>query len=286
MEIFDEQNQRDYNIALDRLNTAKSKSNNYDQTSAYFAALSEEFDTIAQLFRSLPGSHVAKAQIEVCENYSKLCEENRIHRQNEENEQLYRNTLDSLNTARQKININKQKAEDFSELGKELTAIKQVFQSLPNSFDVKAQIEECENCRKLCEEKRQRKVKAEIRKSKNKGVLKKIKQSRFILCIIDGIIGFTIGGCIWKIANPDWMSYLISYTITNEVFGAILGVFVSFGDDIIKSVRRGVISFAIVFAFSIFSHTMSFFYGAFLGAIGGAIIGTLSGTLYYIQQKR
>jgi uncharacterized membrane protein len=168
MENFNEQNQRDYNSALARLNTAKSNINNGEQTSAGFVALSAELDSIAQAFRSLPSTNVVKAQIEVCENYRKLCEENRINRQNEEYVQNHRSALDKLNTAKQKIKTHNQKTEYFTELSNEFVAIEQVFRSLPSPFDVKAQIEECLNCRKLCEEKRQRKAEAELRKKETK----------------------------------------------------------------------------------------------------------------------
>jgi hypothetical protein len=75
--------------------------------------------------------------------------EERARRQNEENKRNYRNALDRLSTA----NTNQEgakTADEYGKLAEEFVCIATLFKSLPSSFDVKAQIEACDNSRKVC----------------------------------------------------------------------------------------------------------------------------------------
>jgi len=62
-------------------------------------------------------------------------------------------TLSRFNSAKAKIPIMRT-ADEYGNLDKEFANIEQVFKSLPDSLGVQAQIEECETCRKQCEEKK------------------------------------------------------------------------------------------------------------------------------------
>ncbi|GHU84004.1 hypothetical protein FACS189473_0030 [Spirochaetia bacterium] len=95
-------------------------------------------------------------------------QEDRTRRENEQNQLKHRNALARLSTAKSEIRKNRKKSAHFEALSGEFDSIAQVFRSLPGSFDVKAQIEECVNCRKQCKAKLQHKAKAGTGKSKTK----------------------------------------------------------------------------------------------------------------------
>jgi hypothetical protein len=87
-------------------------------------------------------------------NKKKKEEEERIRLQNERKKRDYERALADLDEAKPKVNASFQTSKDFVLLSEKFSRIAQVLQSLSGSFEVQAQIEECENCRKQCEEKR------------------------------------------------------------------------------------------------------------------------------------
>jgi len=147
--------------ALSRFNTAKEKMPNA-RTADEYGNLAKEFSNIRQVLKSLPSSFNVQVQIiEECESYHKQCEE-------KENQYKHDEALSRLSTAKEKM-PNMQTADEYGYLTKEFASIGKAFESISNSFDVKVQIDECENYRKQCEEKeqaiqRQEKIKRNIRK--------------------------------------------------------------------------------------------------------------------------
>ena len=183
--LQNEKNKRDYERALADLPEAKSRINTA-QTSTDFAQLSDKFSRIAQVLKSLPSSFgIQQVQIEECENYRKQCEEQKNQHKKDE-------TLSLLNTAKVKIPT-MQTADEYGNLAREFASIGEAFKSLPSSFGVQAQIEECENCRKQCMHEVERinnKRKAAIRFRRILAVIIQIVASilSFVFFIDSGIV--------------------------------------------------------------------------------------------------
>jgi len=204
-----EQKKRDYERALADIREAKSKMN-AAQTSANFAQTSEEFSRIAQVLKSLAGSFGVQEHIEECNNCRKNCEEKENHYKKEE-------TLSWFKITKEK-NPTKQTSNEYSYLAGEFHNIAQVLESLPVSFGVQAQIEECEKLYKQFEEKKQIKQRYE-------------KRERIIKEVIFSFLYFTI--VVGLLIVDYHFRLFLSFSLGSEtrivvgviiaIFGAIIG---------------------------------------------------------------
>jgi len=171
---------------LAKFDTAKAKMPTM-QTSYEYNDLAKNFVSIGQAFKSLPGLFDVQAQIEECETCSKQCEEKKNQCKKDE-------TLSSFNTAKAQIPTI-QTSKGYDDLAKNFAGIGFDLKSLPGSFDVQAQIEECETLRKQCVEKEnqlkaeeeQRRQEEEARKAKE-AAKKKAREKRKKLITIFAII--------------------------------------------------------------------------------------------------
>jgi len=132
----------------------------------------------------------------------------------------YDEALSRLNKAKEKM-PNMKTANDCSKLATEFSSIEQIFYSLPSSFNVKAQIEECENCRKQCEEKRQEKQRHEDKIEKIKKIPWIILRF-FIGIIIGGILAVILGVIFGSIVRSTWT--LLGICIIGMIIGIIIAM--------------------------------------------------------------
>jgi hypothetical protein len=179
---------------LSNFNTAKAKMPNM-QTSDEYSDLATEFTNIGLDFKSLPSSFGVQAQIEECENYHKQCE-----------------ALFRFNEAKAKISTSLT-ADEYGKLERELASIGTALKSLPDSFGVQAQIEECDNCQTQCYNKRQAKQRSE----KTKKLLVKMGKFATVAAVLALIITFIIyraTGSFFKFQQTPYQSSYKTTTIT------------------------------------------------------------------------
>jgi uncharacterized protein YqcC (DUF446 family) len=250
---------------ITQFNTAKAKLKNV-QTADEYDKLAKDFADIERSFRSCPSTFEIMAQIEASGKYRKLCEDNHAQYKNAE-------TISQFNTAKAKLK-NIQMAGEYKMLAQEFADIEQAFQSLPNSFDVKAYIEECVNYRKesrekqqQLEEKQQRKAKAEVEKSKIKAKSKVV----MLYCVM-GILGSPLGMCI---GIQKYVTGIIFGGIVTGIIGVIVGR--SKIGGIIVGIIGGII-FPVIISFLNEIHPISLIgLMVIIGGIVGGIVGWIVG---------
>jgi hypothetical protein len=206
--LKNEQNKRDYDRALSDINEAESKIN-AAQTSADFVRLIEMFSQTVKILQTLSGSFEVRGPIEKCEVYRKQCEEKK-------NPLLKEEALSRFSAAKTRIQ-NMRTAEQYGDLTREFSNIGKDFKSLPGSFGVQVQIEECEKYRKQFEEK----WKTKQRRKEIRGAIQ-IKMPGVVLSFLYFAV---IGGLIIALSffKPSVEVTRIVIVVIFGIFGIIVG---------------------------------------------------------------
>jgi hypothetical protein len=160
---------------LSLFNTAKAKIPTR-RTADEYGRLTTEFASIGQTFKSLPDSFDVQAEIEECETCRKQCEEKMNQCKKDE-------TLSLFNTTKAKYPA-RRTADEYGSFATDFANIEQAFRSLPGSFGVQAQIEECQDCYRYCNEKKQ----AILRREEIKQLMKKVILSVLYFAIVAGLL--------------------------------------------------------------------------------------------------
>ncbi|GHU93637.1 hypothetical protein FACS189479_05310 [Spirochaetia bacterium] len=234
-------------------------------------------DRAKELLQKIPTHKEAKAELE------------KITTQEFKEQAGLRQVLDRLNAAKSKMSDTRISV-GFVELGKEFDTIAQQFRSLPGSFDVKAQIEECESYSRQCADKVRKDAAAAAeaaRRSENKRRAKERLQAagKAIRNIVLGVVigggsGAIIGVITVWVGRPLWGDgigggalhtvILVALTIASGVFGARLGG--EFNGFV------GFLGFFVGAAVGIFGIVLT---GYALSYVGNAIVGFPS--VFYIR---
>jgi hypothetical protein len=182
--------------------------------------LTKEFDNIGQTLQSLSSlpAFEVQAHIEECETLRKQCIE-------KENQCKRDETIFQLNTAKAELRTIKNVDEyKFISLASRFESIGQVLKSLPSSFVVQAQIDECEILSKKCKEKSEIKQRREKRKETSKYILPSVGIG---IIAGGGTFGLTYATYLGGIVICAVFGLIISIiTFTSRILGIIIGVII------------------------------------------------------------